>query len=60
MFNVSNKALISWFVTQFNVVKVIDISKVAGLEVRQKFKFVYDHFQLLICLGGVLLQIASK
>jgi len=34
MFNVPNKAMITWFVTQFNVVNVIYISKVAEGEVR--------------------------
>ena len=29
--NIPNKALITWFVTQFNVIKVIYISKVAGV-----------------------------
>jgi len=34
MFNVPNKALITLFVIQFNVVKVIYISKVVGVEVQ--------------------------
>ena len=110
VFNVPNKAMIMWFVTQFNVVKFIYISKVVGVEIwpqyraclveiwgrnpwllsighsqthivqgglsthiyshsvdfwnvdtyQQRFEFWYNHFQLLIVFGGVLLQIASK
>jgi len=55
MFNVSNKALITWFVTQSNGVKVIYISKVTWAEVRPKSVIYITLFGSVHSTGLVLL-----